>query len=95
MQDDSLVGKVEEKNEGSKKNAADRPQEGTILHQAPSIHPETQTSSNKLQQEEKTLETNPNKIREEAKRGEAGRNKKEKLNKKTLLVRRSQRVQNL
>jgi len=62
MQEDSLVRKVEEKNKGSKKNAVNRPQEGTILHQALSTHPETQTSSNEPQQEEKTFEKTPTKF---------------------------------
>ncbi|KAJ8434823.1 hypothetical protein Cgig2_033545 [Carnegiea gigantea] len=37
MEEDSSVGKVEEKNASSKKNAADIPQEGASLPQAPTI----------------------------------------------------------
>ena len=95
MEQHSLVGKVEEKNEGSKNNVVDIPQEGSILPQARSTHPETQTSSNEPQQEEETLEKNPNNIREEVRRGEVGKNQKGEAEEEGIPVRRSQRVQNL
>ncbi|KAJ8426239.1 hypothetical protein Cgig2_018524 [Carnegiea gigantea] len=67
MEEDISLQKAEEKKEGKKQNATEKPL---------STHPNTETASNKPQQEEQTLEKNPYEIREEAKRGEVGRNKK-------------------
>jgi len=67
MEEDSLLGKALEKKEGKKQNAAEK---------APNTHLDIETSSNKPQQEEQTLEKNRNEIREKAKRGEVGKNKK-------------------
>jgi len=92
MEEDTSMGKVEEKNEGNEKNAADRPQEGAILPQSPSTHPEVVTSSNKPQQEEKTLEKTPTKSKKKQRGEKSGETKKEKPKKKAFLVRRSQRV---
>ncbi|KAJ8431995.1 hypothetical protein Cgig2_005924 [Carnegiea gigantea] len=60
-----------------------------------STHPETQTSSNKTQQEEKTLEKTLTKSEKKQRGEKPGETKKEKPKKKAFLVRRSQRVQNL
>ncbi|KAJ8424214.1 hypothetical protein Cgig2_033098 [Carnegiea gigantea] len=95
MPEDSSVGKVEEKNEGSKKNATDRPQEGTILHQAPRTHLETQTYSNKPEQDEKILEKTPTKSEKKQRGEKPGETKKEKPKKATFPMRQSQRVKNL
>ncbi|KAJ8426845.1 hypothetical protein Cgig2_010867 [Carnegiea gigantea] len=80
IEKDSSLEKAEEKKEGKKQNATEK---------ALSIHPNTETSSKKPQQEEQTLEKNPNKIREEAKRREARRNKKGEGKEEAFPVRRS------
>ncbi|KAJ8420212.1 hypothetical protein Cgig2_033075 [Carnegiea gigantea] len=62
---------------------------------APSTHPETPTSSNKSQQDEKTLTKTPTKSEKKQRGEKSEETKKERPKKKAFHMRQSQRVQNL